>query len=139
MSKGYVIVAQNNLDYNYRIAPNHDLLPQYEGIYVDVWYKEMDYIKGQHIYNNGSVYKVNKTSKTFTNFEELDLKLIIKNVRLIDDENTRLDFHRAHTNDLVLSNNNLYTVKQQDNKIPYELTSIYKGIHVDVYYDKHVT
>ena len=76
MSKGYVIVAQNNLDYDYRIAPNHDLVPQYEGIYVDVWYKEMDYIKGQHIYNNGSVYKVNKTSKTFTNFEELDLKLI---------------------------------------------------------------
>jgi hypothetical protein len=135
MSKGYVIVAQNNLDYNYRIAPNHNLVPQYEGIHVDVWYKELPYIKGQHIYNNGSVYKVNKTSKTSTNFEELDLKLIVKNVRLIDDENTQLDFYRAHTNDLVLSNNKLYTVKQQDNKISHELTSIYKGIHVDVYYD----
>lgn len=135
MSKGYVIVAQNNLDYNYRISPNHSLQPQYSGIHVDVWYKELSYIKGQHIYNNRSVYKVNKTSKTSTNFEDLDLQLIVKDVRLINDENTRLEYHRAHKNDLVLSNNKLYTVKQQDNKIPYELTSIYKGIHVDVYYN----
>ena len=69
MSKGYVIVAQNNIDYNYRISPDHSLQPQYSGIHVDVWYKELPYIKGQHIYNNRAVYKVKTTSKPSTNFE----------------------------------------------------------------------
>jgi hypothetical protein len=134
MSKGYVIVAQNNIDYNYRIAPNHSLQPQYEGIHVDVWYKELVYIKGQHIYNNKCVYKLKTTSAPNANFEELNLELIIKNVRLIDDENNNLNFHRAHLNDLVLSNNKLYTIKEEDDKKPYKLKSIYKGIFIDVYY-----
>lgn len=135
MNRGYVIVAQNNIDYDYRISPNHTMRPQYEGIHVDVWYQELSYIKGQHIYNNKSVYKVTKTSTANTKFEDLELDQIIGNVRLIDDENNRLKFYRASKNDLVLSNNKLYTVEKQDTNVPYELTPIYKGIHVDVYYD----
>ena len=136
MDRGYVIVAQNTIDYNYRIAPNHKLERQYEGIHVDIWYEKLSYIKGQHIYNNRSVYRVCKTSESNTKFEELDLQLIVKHVRLIDDNNIYLNYHRAHKGDLVLRKNKLYTIIEQDSSTHYDLTPIFKGVYVDIYYDE---
>lgn len=135
MSKGFLVVAQNNIDYDFRVPPKHTLLPQYEGIHVDVWYQKLSYIKGQHIYKDRAVYKVDQTSSLNTKFNDLHLTKIISNILLIDDENSYLTYYRAHKNDLVLSNNKIYTVDVEDDVIPYDLQSIYKGIHVDIHYE----
>lgn len=85
------------------------LTPTYVGIYVDVWYKELDHLAGQHVWHNNIVYKLKKDQKSNTNFRKTNVEIIVENVKLYDDTNKHLKFDNTITSgDIVLSNNNLF-------------------------------
>ena len=133
MYRGYVILAQNSVRDSINIKPQHVLKEEYEGVFVDVWYKELTHIKGQHVYYNRCVYKVLETCLAGSNFDESKYKLVVKNVKLINDQNTRLEFHRAQKDDTVLDTNKLYSVIEVDESMPYSINPI-EDIHIDIWY-----
>lgn len=86
-------------------------VPIYDGIHVDVWYKELDHVTGQHVYHNGNVYKIKKDQKKNTNFSKRNCELIVENVILYDDSNKDLKFQDPTTvGDKFLDNNKLYMI-----------------------------
>lgn len=133
-TRGIVVLAQNSLDYNYKILSRPVLQPQYEGVHVDIWYKELAHIKGQHIFHENIVYKVTETALPNTEFYKIKKELLVKNVKLHSDKNLNLQFNRAKKNNVVLSDNKLYTVVEEDKKIYYDFKPIYEDIFVDVWY-----
>lgn len=133
MYRGFLVLAQNSLKDASDAIPKHELKPEFEGIFVDVWYKELTHIKGQHVYYKQNVYKVQETCPANTEFETSKHLLVVKNVRLFKDQNPRLDYHRATKDDVVLSDNKLYTVIATDDNMPYNITTL-DDTHIDVWY-----
>lgn len=134
-NRGIVVLAQNSLDYNHRVFSKPILQAEYEGIHVDIWYKELTHIKGQHVFYKNTVYKVIETALSGTDFTDIKKEVLVKNVKLHSDKNITLEFNRAKKNDVVLSDNNLYLVLEEDDASYYDLTPIYADLHVDIWYD----
>lgn len=89
----------------------------YEGVYIDVFYKELSHVKGQHVWHNNSVYMFTKDRKANTPFSRSSKKLIVSDVLLVDDENKYLDFYdkkKLLPGDLILDNNFLYLIKLKE-------------------------
>lgn len=81
----------------------------YEGIFVDIWYKELSHVAGQHVWYDGVVYKIIADQNAGTDFDIDNVDLVLSNVKLIDDSNKSLDFDLSiNSGDHVLSNNYLY-------------------------------
>ena len=133
MYRGYVILAQNAVRDTINIKPQHVLKEEYEGVFVDVWYKNLSHIKGQHVYYNRCVYKVLETCLAGSEFDDSKYKLVVRNVKLLDDQNTRLEFHRAQKDDTVLNMNKLYSVIETDESMPYSINPI-EDLHIDIWY-----
>ena len=135
MTRGIVVLAQNAVSTK-RIISNPSLQQEYKGITVDVWYKDLTHIRGQHIWYENNVYIVENTMSPSDEFLFEAVKLVVPNVKIHKDENSLITHHRAVKNDIVLSDNLLYRVLEEDNKNYYNLKSQYKGVHVDVWYDE---
>lgn len=135
MTKGIVVLAQN-VSNTKRIIPNPTLQQEYKGIKVDIWYNNLTHIKGQHIWYKNNVYIVENTMLPSENFLFDNVKLLVPNVKILKDENSLITHHQVSKNDIVLSDNLLYTVLEEDSKYHCELTPEYKGVHVDVWYDE---
>jgi len=134
MSRGFLVLAQNSVNKDFNIKPVHYLNEEYTGVFVDVWYKELAHTKGQHVYYNGTVYKVKETCLPNTDFDKSKYEILVKDVRLIDDKNKQLEFHRAFKDDIVLDNNKLYSVQKVDDEVDYALTPIHEDKHIDIWY-----
>lgn len=81
----------------------------FEGIHIDVWYKELDHITGQHVYYKGTVYKCLKDQKKNTNFNKENFEIILEDVKLYNDENKLLNFQDVtQIGDKFLDYNKLY-------------------------------
>lgn len=81
----------------------------YEGIFVDVWYDELEHLSGQHVWKNNSVYKIINDQKSNTEFDIKNAELIVENVKLYDDENKTLSFNKnLNYKDKFLQNNQLF-------------------------------
>jgi hypothetical protein len=134
LSRGIIILAQNSIDRVARLIPNHVLDKQYKGIHVDIWYPNLNYIKGQHVWYNGAVYIFTKTVVRNKEFNKENTKMIVDNVKIHYDKNDLIEHHICKAKDLVLSNNNLYVVKFTDDEELYNMTHEYVDISVDVWY-----
>jgi len=85
--------------------------PEYVGIHVDVWYKELSHLAGQHVWLNGIVYKMLNDQDVDTEFAIDNVEVIVKNVKLYNDKNKNLEFNDLLTiGDMLLDNNQLYSV-----------------------------
>jgi hypothetical protein len=108
------IVLSNNLIY--RVTEDdttnyYDLIQEYIGVHVDIWYEELRHVKGQHVWINDTVYKLKRNISKDTPFKStFGTKLVDTDIKLYKDENTSLLFENPLPGDLVLSNNALFTV-----------------------------
>lgn len=87
----------------------------YKGVHVDVWYNNLKYLKGQHVWHDNSVYilKNNQSANLKFNFENTET--ILEDVKLFDDENKFLDFDRNLKNgDKLLNYNKLYLYQKNN-------------------------
>ena len=110
-TQGIVVLAQNTYQ-------NPDLKLQYEGIHVDVWYQELAYLEGQHVWYKNDIYRAIDTVTENTEFSEKFFKLTIKDVKLYSDKNKYLEYAEIFTGDLVLNDNKIYLVNY-DGKTNY--------------------
>lgn len=131
--KGFLLLAQNSFKKDESLKPHHEYKEEYPGVFVDVWYKELTHIKGQHVYYNNNVYKVLETSSPGKDFEEDKYQLLVENVKLLDDKNKLLEFNRANKDDIVLDMNKLYSIKIVDNKQRYNINKLH-DFYVDIWY-----
>lgn len=98
--------------------PNIVLTPQYEGINVDIWYRELEHVAGQHVYYENAVYRIKKQVPVYTDFSDEFAEKIIDNIKLFDDENLLLSFDQIKVFDIILSNKKLYSV-EAEKKVDY--------------------
>ena len=87
--------------------------PEYEGVHVDVWYDELSHTEGQHVWHQGTVYRIKKDQKEGTKFKKSNCEVILKNVILYADENKWLEV--IDPNDLtsgmiILNNNKIFSI-----------------------------
>jgi len=132
--------------------------PVYVGIYIDVWYKELSHLAGQHVWYKNTVYKFKKDQTENTNFKKSNCCIIVENVKLYSDANKLLQLDNdITTGDIILNNNNLYKVNDFKNKKASDIrvcqninqersvntvidavsiltTPVYVGIYIDVWY-----
>lgn len=86
--------------------------PEYVGVHVDVWYKELSHLAGQHVWLNGTVYKLIKDQNAGTEFTMENAEAIVDNVKLYADENKSLEtVQNVTAGDMLLDNNQLYSVQ----------------------------
>lgn len=112
------LTTTTTFDHNISLQTN---IPIYEGIHVDVWYKELSHKAGQHIWHKGTVYRLKKDQKANTNFKKSNTDVIVEDVILFEDENNMLKFDDPKIKgDKFLSFNKLYI--KDDYKIDHNKT-----------------
>jgi len=112
--------------------------PIYEGVHVDVWYREINHFKGQHVWIHNNVYRYKTDQPENISFDLEAVDLIEPNVYLYADSNKYLSFVSILSpGDKVLDNNKLYlfadkklNVSANEKSILF-YTSKYNGLHVD--------
>jgi hypothetical protein len=112
--------------------------PEYVGIHVDIWYKELKHVKGQHVFINNNVYKFIKNVKSDTEFNIKNVELIVSGVKLFQDENKSLTTeHELKYGDIILKNNSLYSVIQREENYKKDKKSIffYYNNHTIIFYE----
>jgi hypothetical protein len=104
-------------DYTKEVAP----LPQYIGMYIDVWYEELPHLAGQHVWINDTVYKLLKDQPANTKFTTDNAELIVENVKLYRDKNKALKINdTVDVGDLILKHNNIFVFDLADCNINLE-------------------
>lgn len=84
----------------------------YEGIHVDFWYNELEHLEGQHVWHDNAVYRIKNYQPANTNFDKNNADLVVKSIKLYDDENKFLDFDKnVKAGDKILNNNQLQIAK----------------------------
>lgn len=89
-------------------------IEQYKEIFVDIWYDELEHLKGQHVYYNTNVYRAKNYLPKNKKFNDEDFDLIVSNVKLLADRNILLSFESTENlmhGDLVLIFNKIYNYK----------------------------
>jgi hypothetical protein len=100
--------------------------PEYMGIHIDVWYKELSHLAGQHVWLNGVVYKLLKDQDANTEFTMDNAEKIVGNVKLYADENKDLEtVKNVVSGDMLLDNNQLYSVQLIAEKFDKDKISIF--------------
>ena len=113
--------------------------PIYEGIHVDVWYRELPHFKGQHVWAHNTVYRYKLDVAENEPFDLEYLDIIEENVFLYADSNKYLSFVSILSpGDKVLDNNKLYLfLDKKLNVNPNEKSILfYSSRHEGLYYDE---
>jgi hypothetical protein len=91
------------------------MVPEYVGIHVDVWYKELSHLAGQHVWLNGTVYRLLDDRSINTEFAIDNAEVIVNNVKLYADKNKSLEtIDSVELGDNILKNNKLYSIKKAE-------------------------
>lgn len=99
--------------------------PIYEGVHVDVWYRELDHLAGQHVWINNCVYRLKDNQPMNTDFDPNNAELVESNVYLYGDNNKYLSFVKHLTlGDKVLDYNKLYLYRDKETYIDPKQKSI---------------
>lgn len=102
------------------------MIPEYVGIHVDVWYKELPHLAGQHVWLNGTVYKIINDQDVDTEFTMDNAEPIISNVKLYADENKMLEkIKTVKPGDIILNNNNLFSIQLLDQDFNKDKISVF--------------
>lgn len=100
---------------------------EFLGIHVDVWYQELEHVKGQHVWYENSVYMMIKDVPANTKFQKKYTKLIVSNVKLYNDGNIYLDFDRnLKRKDLILNCNKIFSIH-------FDSTTVVEKSEIDCY------
>ena len=100
--------------------------PEYTGIHVDVWYKELSHLAGQHVWLNGNVYKISEDAAADTEFTMDNATVIIGNVLLYADENKLLPTtSNISLGNIILKNNSIYSIHAEEEKFNKDKSSIF--------------
>ena len=100
----------------------------YKGVHVDVWYKELEHLTGQHVWYDNVVYKATNDILSNSEFDLQDYEKILSDVILYRDVNTNLPFESIKViGQSFLDNNYLYQYSQgidiEDLTIKRDLTT----------------
>ena len=119
-------VVLTNLPTQNQSTEKISLQPEYVGVHVDVWYKELPHLAGQHVWLNGTVYKLLEDQAAATEFTMDNARAIVDNVKLYADENKSLKtVQNVAAGDMLLNNNQLYTVQLLSQEFDKDKTSIF--------------
>ena len=114
------------------------MVNEYVGVYVDVWYKELSHLAGQHVWLNGTVYKLLDDQAVDTEFTMDNAEIIISNVQLYSDENKSLKTNsKVSPGDVILKDNSIYSIKlvKQEFKKDKRSVFFYTTPHTLLYYN----
>ena len=99
---------------------------EYVGVHIDVWYKELPHLAGQHVWLNGTVYKLLEDQAANTEFTMDNAEAIVDNVKLYADENKHLETaQNVVVGDILLDNNQLYSLQITSEKFDKDKISIF--------------
>ena len=105
---------------------NYTMTPEYTGIHVDVWYKELSHLAGQHVWLNGNVYKISEDAAADTEFTMDNATVIIGNVLLYADENKLLPTtSNISLGNIILKNNSIYSIHAEEEKFNKDKSSVF--------------
>ena len=97
---------------------------EYVGVHIDIWYKELDHLGGQHVWINNCIYRLLEDQLANTEFDPDNAQQIFTGVNLYDDENTNLEFVKLiKDGDLYLKHNKLYSAKIVKSKMTSQISS----------------
>lgn len=100
-------IPKVNTSYYQEINSNFSQI--YDGVHVDVWYKELPYLAGQHVWLENTVYMFKNDQLINSKFNFENTKVILENVKLFNDDNKSLNFDQNLQNgDKLLNYNKLY-------------------------------
>lgn len=95
-------------------------------IFVDIWYDELPHLSGQHVFHNGSVYRMLNDQKKNTSFDPSNAVVICSNVKLRRDSNSYLNFDkRINEGEIYLDFNKLYTSTREKTNINTDAKAVY--------------
>jgi len=117
---------------------NYTMTPEYTGIHVDVWYKELSHLAGQHVWLNGNVYKISEDAAADTEFTMDNATVIIGNVLLYADENKLLPTtSKLSLGNIILNNNSIYSIQEEKEQINKDKSSVffYNALSTLLYYN----
>ena len=112
--------------------------PEYTGVYVDVWYKELSHLAGQHVWLNGTVYRFLEDQSANTEFTIDNVEVIVDNVKLYADENKELaTVQNVANGDVILDNNQLRSVHLTSQEFSKDKISIFffTNLNTMIYYN----
>ena len=116
------------------------LSPEYDGIFVDVWYKELSHLAGQHVWLNGNVYKILRDQENNTEFTMDNAALLVGSVQLYADENELLPtVKNLKDGCIILKNNSIYSVNFKPQQFTRDSASVffYNTPTMLLYYNKY--
>jgi len=102
--------------------------PEYEGVHVDVWYDELSHTEGQHVWHQGTVYRIKKDQKAETKFRKANCKIIVEDVILYADENKYLkviDPNELISGMTILNNNKIFNIEYASEKFQKQQNSVF--------------
>ena len=114
------------------------MVNEYTGVHVDVWYKELSHLAGQHVWLNGTVYKLLDDQAVDTEFTMDNAEIIVSNVQLYSDENKSLKtISEVKDGDVILKNNSIYSIQLVQQLFGKDKTSVffYTTPHTLLYYN----
>ena len=102
------------------------LKSEYKGVHVDVWYKELSHLAGQHVWIDNTVYKILNDAAAGTEFIMDNAEVIVNNVNLYADDNKELPTTATlNLGDVILKNNNIFSVSFLNEEFNKDKTSIF--------------
>ena len=111
--------------------------PIYEDLFVDVWYKELEHLSGQHVWYNNAVYKYLKDQDANSEFNLDAVELVIDDVKIYDDKNKSLDFFKGLFPYMKLLDNNklfLYIEEKEEKEELSTEIEFYVNSNISVLY-----
>jgi hypothetical protein len=109
----------------------------YEELFIDVWYKELKHIAGQHVWYKDAVYRYLENQEANTEFNLNAVELIVDDVKMYDDENKSLNFFKGLFPYMKLLDNNRLFLYVEEKEETEELTTeieFYVNSNVSVLY-----
>lgn len=110
----------------------------YEGVHVDVWYRELAHFKGQHVWIYNNVYRLKEDQSKDTDFTLDNAEIVETNVYLYGDSNKHLTFVTTLAlGDKILDHNKLYLFTDKKTRIDPTQKSIlfysskFEGVYCD--------
>jgi len=98
-----------------------EFTPQYIGIYIDVWYDDLQHLAGQHVWKDNVVYKMLTDQDSHTKFTTDNVELVVPSVKLYSDENKDLVINNSiEIGDLILKHNNIFVFDIKDCDVTLE-------------------
>jgi hypothetical protein len=95
--------------------------PEYIGIYIDVWYDDLQHLAGQHVWKDNVVYKMLTDQDSHTKFTTDNVELVVADVKLHSDENKDLVINDSiEPGDLILKHNNIFVFDINDCDVTLE-------------------